>query len=227
MHSRRVLLLATVLSFLGVAAAAQQPLPAPVLASYSLTGTGFGSANRVTKAGTVYTARIDGMIARAIANHVTPTNTIQDGALIPPAKGFKGAFGASGDSKQIQPGSRFYLHEVAIKDNAVVFTLLSLDEVVVVSGDNGSTRSRVRMYVRFPMPAAQLESLTPEALHKLTDPIFAPEGQMPTVQLGQSLDDVIHTLGQPQQQVDLGQKKILVYAKLKVTLVDGKVTDAE
>jgi hypothetical protein len=227
MHYRRVVLLATILAFVGITAGAQQSLPAPVLASYSLTGTGFGSANRITKPGKIYTIRIDGMLARAIANHVTPTNTIQSGSLIPPAKGFKGAFGAGGDSKQVQPDDRFYLHAITIKDNAVVFTLLSLDKVVVVSGDNGSTRSRVRMYVRFPMNSEQLTSLTPEALHKLTDPIFAPEGVRPTVQLGQSLADVIRTLGEPQQQVDLGQKKILVYARLKVTLVDGKVTDAE
>jgi hypothetical protein len=226
MHLRSVLLLAATIVPIGLPSVAQQSLPAPILTSYSLTGTGFGSADRITHPGKIYTTRIDGMLARAIADHVTPTNTIQDGALIPPAKGFRGAFGASGDSKQVQPGDRFYLHDVNIKDNAVVFTLLSLDKVVVV-GQNGSTRSRVRMYVRFPMTAAQLESLTPDALHKLTDPIFAPEGVMPTVQLGQSLADVIHTLGEPQQQVDLGQKKILVYAKLKVTLVDGKVTDAE
>lgn len=227
MHCRKVVLLATALAFVSITAGAQQSLPAPVLASYSLTGTGFGSANRITHPGKIYTIRIDGMLARATANHVTPTNTIQDGALIPPAKGFKGAFGAGGDSKQIQPGARFYLHQITLKDDAVVFTLLSLDRVVVVTGDNGSTRSRVRMYIRFPMNAAQLESLTPEALHELTDPIFAPEGVMPTVKLGQSLADVIRTFGEPQQQVDLGQKKILVYAKLKVTLVDGKVTDAE
>jgi hypothetical protein len=221
------MLLATILAFVSISVAAQQSLPAPVFASYSLTSTGFGSANRVTNPGKIYTIRIDGMLARAIANHVTPTNIIQNGSLIPPARGFKGAFGASGDSKQIQPGDRFYLHEIAVKNDAVVFTLLSLDKVVVVSGDNGSTRSRVRMYVRFPINGGQLTSLTPDALHKLTDPIFAPEGVMPTVQLGQSLADVIRTLGEPQQQVDLGQKKILVYAKLKVTLVDGKVTDAE
>jgi hypothetical protein len=158
---------------------------------------------------------------------VTPTNTIQNGALIPPAKGFKGAFGAAGDAKQVQPRDRFYLHEIALKDDAVVFTLLSLDRVVVVSGDSGSQRSRVRMYVRFPMNKEQLAALTPDMLHKVTDPIFAPEGATPTVQLGQSLDDVVRTLGEPQKEVDLGQKKILVYASLKVTLVDGKVTDAE
>jgi hypothetical protein len=63
----------------------------------------------------------------------------------------------------------------------------------------------------------------------LTDPVFSPEGSSPTatVQMGESEGNVRKALGNPDKMVDLGAKKILVYKNLKVTLQDGKVTDAE
>lgn len=207
-----------------IAAQAQSPTPNSIAATYSLTQTGFGSADRITNAGTVYVVHTDGLLARAVADHITPTNTFKDGQLIPPSKGFKGAFGTSGDTKQIEPGKRFYLHEVQFKDDAVIFTLISLDKVTVV-GENGSVSSRLRMYLKFPVA----KDITPTDIHALTDPVFSPEGAAPpvqTVSIGESSDDVRKALGQPMQEIDLGVKKILVYKNLKVTLVNDKVTDA-
>jgi hypothetical protein len=48
-----------------------------------------------------------------------------------------------------------------------------------------------------------------------------------SVQLGQSPDQVIAALGQPDKIVTLGTKQIYVYKDLKVTFVNGKVTDAQ
>ena len=67
-------------------------------------------------------------------------------------------------------------------------------------------------------------------MHKITEAFFLPEGDpaaTPTVQLGQSIDDVKKIMGDPVKVVDLGSKEILVYKDIKVTLVDGKVTDAK
>jgi hypothetical protein len=100
--------------------------PSKLASAYSLTGTGFGSAERITNPGTIYVIHIDGLLARAIANHVTPTNTIVDGKLLPPAKGFRAAFGASGDVKQVQPDQRFYVHALEVKDDGIVFTFSRL-----------------------------------------------------------------------------------------------------
>jgi hypothetical protein len=47
------------------------------------------------------------------------------------------------------------------------------------------------------------------------------------IQLGQTIDQVVAALGQPQKIVDLGAKKIYVYKDLKVTFVDGKVSDVQ
>jgi hypothetical protein len=48
-----------------------------------------------------------------------------------------------------------------------------------------------------------------------------------TVEMGQSPDEVIAILGQPEKIINLGPKQIYVYKDLKVTFVKGKVTDAQ
>lgn len=54
-----------------------------------------------------------------------------------------------------------------------------------------------------------------------------PAAPPPTIQLGQSPDDVKGMLGQPQKIVDLGVKQIYIYKDLKITFVKGKVTDVQ
>lgn len=51
--------------------------------------------------------------------------------------------------------------------------------------------------------------------------------QPASVQLGQTPDQVVAALGQPDKIVTLGAKQIYVYKDLKVTFVNGKVTDAQ
>jgi len=48
-----------------------------------------------------------------------------------------------------------------------------------------------------------------------------------TIQLGQTTDEVVAVLGQPEKIVNLGAKKIYVYKDLKVTFLKGKVSDVE
>jgi hypothetical protein len=46
------------------------------------------------------------------------------------------------------------------------------------------------------------------------------------VVIGQTIDEVVANWGQPKDMVDLGAKKIYVYDNMKITFVNGKVTDA-
>jgi hypothetical protein len=55
----------------------------------------------------------------------------------------------------------------------------------------------------------------------------APRAQPATVELGQSVDQVQAALGAPGKIINLGAKQIYVYKDLKVTFVNGKVTDAQ
>jgi hypothetical protein len=45
--------------------------------------------------------------------------------------------------------------------------------------------------------------------------------------MGQTTDEVVAILGQPEKILNLGAKQIYVYKDLKVTFVKGKVTDAQ
>jgi hypothetical protein len=57
-------------------------------------------------------------------------------------------------------------------------------------------------------------------------PAAAP-AQPVSIQLGQTIDQVVAALGQPDKTVNLGAKQIYVYKDLKVTFVNGKVTDVQ
>ena len=48
-----------------------------------------------------------------------------------------------------------------------------------------------------------------------------------TIALGQTMDQVQAMMGDPKQIVDLGSKKMYVYANMKVIFIDGKVSDVQ
>ena len=54
-----------------------------------------------------------------------------------------------------------------------------------------------------------------------------PPAQPQTIQLGQTTDEVVAALGQPDKIVNLGSKQIYVYKDLKVTFLKGKVSDVQ
>jgi len=54
-----------------------------------------------------------------------------------------------------------------------------------------------------------------------------PDQPPPTIQMGESIDDVVNALGQPTKIVNLGHKQIYVYKDLKITFTNGKVTDVQ
>jgi peptidyl-prolyl cis-trans isomerase A (cyclophilin A) len=59
-----------------------------------------------------------------------------------------------------------------------------------------------------------------------TSPGEAP-APTPTLKLGMTIDEVVAVMGQPDRAADLGAKKIYSYKDMKITFVDGKVTDIE
>ena len=45
--------------------------------------------------------------------------------------------------------------------------------------------------------------------------------------LGQTIEEVVSILSQPEKVVDLGAKKIYVYKDMKITFTDGRVSDVQ
>jgi len=54
-----------------------------------------------------------------------------------------------------------------------------------------------------------------------------PAGPPPSVDLGQTIEQVTAAMGQPKSTVNLGTRKIYVYKDMKITFKDGKVTDVQ
>jgi hypothetical protein len=54
-----------------------------------------------------------------------------------------------------------------------------------------------------------------------------PDAPPAAIKLGQTIDEVVAILGQPEKTVDLGAKKIYVYPDLKITFMNGKVSDVQ
>jgi nucleoid-associated protein YgaU len=51
--------------------------------------------------------------------------------------------------------------------------------------------------------------------------------QPQSIELGQTTEQVVATLGQPSKIVKLGDKQIYIYKDLKVTFINGKVSNVE
>jgi hypothetical protein len=49
----------------------------------------------------------------------------------------------------------------------------------------------------------------------------------PTIQMGQTEDEVVGMIGQPEKKIVLGSKEIFVYKDIKVTFIGGKVADVQ
>ncbi len=55
----------------------------------------------------------------------------------------------------------------------------------------------------------------------------APQQEPPSIEIGQTIEQVVAAWGQPDKKVNLGAKQIYVYKDLKVTFIGGKVSDVQ
>jgi hypothetical protein len=60
-----------------------------------------------------------------------------------------------------------------------------------------------------------------------TAPPPANAAEPQTIEIGQTIDQVVSAFGKPEKIVNLGAKKIYIYKDLKVTFVNGKVSDVK
>ncbi|HUO31549.1 MAG TPA: hypothetical protein VMU80_20160 [Bryobacteraceae bacterium] len=75
--------------------------------------------------------------------------------------------------------------------------------------------------------AVEKDAATDTAASSGPNDTAAAPAEAPEVKIGQSIDQVVAAFGQPTKTVNLGAKKIYVYKDLKVTFIDGKVSDVQ
>jgi hypothetical protein len=105
--------------------------------------------------------------------------------------------------------------------------LKTISEVFTVQpGDNapasGSPPQQAMAPIAPPAPAEVMAPIAPPP-----PPADAPPAATKTISLGQTKDQVVAIFGAPQKVVKLGKKEIVYYPDMKVTLVDGKVSDVQ
>ena len=101
--------------------------------------------------------------------------------------------------------------------------LKTIAEAVTVQPDDNAAENAPQ---QSPAQAAQPE----QALAPIPPPPPPPDAPPPppkTISLGETRDQVVATLGQPQKVVNLGAKEIDYYPDMKVTFLHGKVVNVQ
>lgn len=90
------------------------------------------------------------------------------------------------------------------------------------AGDQGSSNNTASSLA----PAATPAAATPAAAAAPAPP-QPPPAATQNISLGQTIDQVVATMGQPQQIIDLGSRKTYKYPDMKIIFVNGKVSDVQ
>src|SRR6202046_132044 len=160
---------------------------------------------------------------------------------------------AQTQSRHFVTGEKFWVTGIAVQGDGVVFTLFSdpyqdvryqctlkfpytkgttpsTDEVLktvaevfkVQEDDSAKSDDKGNQ-----QPAAGADAQAAPAADQAPAADPAPAAPPATVAIGQSTDEVVAILGQPDKILTLGAKQMYVYKDLKVPFVKGKVTDAQ
>jgi hypothetical protein len=223
-------------------------------AEYNLAKVTYNSGQAtVTEQGTVLVIQKDGIQGAPPGSVITPTTVCKNGALQPSKasqmvrkipwhkfQGFVPQVGGS-DSRALPAGEKVYATniDVDLKNERIGFRIIECDAC------NGVNQpSSYKAAVSFQFAKGYLESASVPDVEDAIGRVFAidtgateaqpqaaepaqPQSQPTQIQLGQTIDQVVAMLGQPEKMVTLGSKQIYVYKDLKVTFVNGTVSDAQ
>lgn len=108
--------------------------------------------------------------------------------------------------------------------------LKTVGEVLTVQADSSAAGAQSSAPAPIAAPAAPADAATQPAMAPIAPPpppTDAPAAAPKTVSLGQTKDQVTAILGQPQRVAHVGAKEIDYYPDMKVTYLNGKVSDVE
>lgn len=203
----------------------------------------------IAKAGSVLVLYKDGLVLYPLSVGIWPVNAYKDGKItLGPGSGVLKTVTWDPDGTApgvtrltFNSGDKFWLVNIIVSENGVGLAfytdeikghryisglffpwpkdpppqpedvLKTVSEVVTVdSGDASGPTSAAPAPIAPPPPPAD-----------------APPPQPKTITIGMTRDMVVAIVGQPQKIIDLGAKEIDVYPDIKVTYMNGKVTDVQ
>ena len=180
---------------------------------------------RILQPGTVLVIQQEGLKADKPKAVMRPT-VIESGSVTKTGGGLLFSGG-----RALSPGDRVYLYDVRVKERGIDLIIGTLDTYDV--SDRGTTESTpYQAALHFAFDPTWLESTAPsDVLTKIDQWLLseteAAAAQVKTLQLGQTVGEVVEILGQPDKIIDLGAKVIYVYPDLKITFEEGKVANVE
>jgi len=216
---------------------------------YVFTRAGAGNVNIITP-GTVLVIQKDGMIGdgQSTVRLTSTPNNYKDGRF---KHGIVGAILNVEGVRPFQTGERVYLLKIEVKDSDVVFTVLSCDPIdgtryksnvsfqfgkgFMSSPDIGRVQQTIAEVFTVEeggpatagQPAQSGQGSGQPAMAPIPAPAPPPDQPPPSIELGQTPEQVVAIMGQPQKVIKLADKQIYIYKDLKVTFKNGKVADVE
>ncbi|HKN73980.1 MAG TPA: hypothetical protein VJW94_02290 [Candidatus Acidoferrum sp.] len=219
---------------------------------YKIAKVGMDSTGwSVTEPGTVLVIQKGGILGVPPANLAIATATFKDGELHGP-NGVTVAMVAK-VSRQLTIGEKVYIFKMDLnaKSDKISLFIIECDAC-----NNAQQPAAYKALLVFQFPKGYLDKadasqvqdvisqvLAPDSSSGSNDQQQAPQQQQPaqsqqpatsqpdsaptTVQIGQSIDQVKAVLGTPEKVFDVGKKQIFVYKDVKITFVDGKVSDVQ
>jgi hypothetical protein len=203
--------------------------------------------NRVSSAGTVVVIQQAGLNSAPPASLTGATawyvNTIKDGKRH--NRGLREiSWQSQGTLRPIEVGERFYVSKLDVKENAVNYYLVSCEQIEGKHYYAG---------VSFQFAKGYQTSLAFSDIQQAINQVFTIEDQNQNAQpaetaaqpapqpaarpaqqaeptridLGQTTEQVIAVMGQPEKIMNLGEKQIYLYKDLKITFMNGKVSDMQ
>lgn len=238
------------LSVAGAQNAPASSLAEQLKAQYRVTKTGADSFGfGILEAGTVLVIQKGGILGVPPDNATTAAATYKDGDLHPPGAMARMILGKV--TRYFQVGEKVYIRKLDVnqKSDKVTFSIFECDSC------NGFTQpASYKSEVVFDFPKGYLGTAgigqVGDVINQVlsidtgTDNTQQPQvppvqqtppvqgnqvaqAQPPTIQLGQTVDEVVAILGQPVTIVNLGSKVIYSYKDLKITFTNGKVSDVQ
>ena len=208
-------------------------------AQYKITKLGQDSSGTsIVEAGTILVVQKGGILGVPQATAlILPTATYKDGDLHSPGAAARVFLG--NDTRLFQIGEKVYILklDVNVKAERVSLQILEgpyLSQVAfqfqkgyLETGNIPDIEDTISKVFTIDDGAAQGQPQVAEGAPQVQPANQQPQPDPQTIQLGQTPEQVQTALGKPETVASVGSKQIYKYKDLKVTFVNGKVTDVQ
>lgn len=197
---------------------------------YEVTKLGIDEL-RVVRPGTVLAIQKEGITGNPSSEVMDMTTIIEENGEVRQQRGFLAAMTAKQSTRLFNPGDRVYVNRISVIGNNLNFYISSVDTHDI--NIEGSTKQvRYTGTVRFLFPRESFGAMTASEVKQAVDQVLAVEQELaeaepPTVEIGQSPEEIEGILGKPNRIIKAGDRTIYTYDDLKITFIDGKAAEIE